>query len=134
MRPGNHHLLRLIAAALVALSAAAPVAQAAGGSPDDRPLSRATSLSPASVSPDDRPSYRGTSTALAATGIGPDDRPFARGVAGEPAVPPALTLVRPGGIDWADAVIGGAFGLALGLLGGAALIAAHQRRGTLRTT
>jgi hypothetical protein len=130
MRPGTHRLFPLVVVALVAAATAVPLAPAAGGSPDDRPLSRATSLSPASVGPDDRSFYRGTSSALAATGISPDDRPFDRSAAGLGSAP-APNEAGLGSFDRVDAAV---VGIALALLGAAALLVAHQRRSALRTT
>jgi hypothetical protein len=132
----KRHVVGLIATALVAAAAAAPSAQAAGVSPDDRPFYRGPSetLAPTSLGPDDRPFYRGTSETLAPTSLSPDDRSFARSVGDvEPRVVPVQVLVPARGFDWEDGVIGGTFGVALALLGMAILIARHRRTSQLTT-
>jgi hypothetical protein len=134
MRTGKHHFFRLIVVAGAVLAAAVPSAQAAG--PDDRALYRGGSaaLAPASVIPDDRPYYRGSSGALAPKSLGPDDRAFARSPGVEPRIVPAPIAVSPSRFDWADALVGGTFGLAFAVLGaGAFLIAVRHRRDGLRT-
>jgi hypothetical protein len=102
----------LIAVALAVAASFAPVAQAGG--------------------PDDRAVYRGTSSALVAGSLGPDDHAFARNVHEiDPGVAPVNVIVRGGGFDWADAAIGGTFGLAVAMLGLGALLIAQRRRSTL---
>jgi hypothetical protein len=137
MRTGKRHLFRLIAIAFAVVAAAVPAAQAAGQSPDDRALARGTSaaVAPTTISPDDRGYYRGASATLAPKSLSPDDRAFARSVPGiEARTIPAAVTVPPSGFDWGDAVIGGALGLALALLGaGAVLISVRHRRSILKT-
>jgi hypothetical protein len=135
MRTHKRHILRWVAVAFVAAAVAAPAAQAAGVSPDDRPFYRGPSeaFAPTNPSPDDRAFYRGSSEALAPTSLSPDDRPFPRSVGElEQASPPVEVVARPRGFDWADAVIGGTFGLALALLGVGAILIAQRRRSTPR--
>src|SRR5215218_3310371 len=77
------------------------------------------------IAPDDRPFYRGAS-ALAPTSLSPDDRPFARNVRDiQPRTVP-VEVVRSHGFDWGDGVIGGAFGVALALLGMGSILIAHR--------
>jgi hypothetical protein len=81
--------------------------------------------------PDDRPFYRGTPEVLAPTSLSPDDRPVSRSVDDtQPSQAPVE--VRSRGFDWEDGVIGGAFGLAVALLGIGAILIAHRSRSTLR--
>lgn len=110
-----------------------PAAQAAG--PDDRPYYRGMSAASTSgsPSPDDRALYRGGSDRLAPASISPDDRPFARSAVETQPAPVAAALVRSDGFDWGDAVMGGAFSLALALLGTGAILVAYRRRGSLGT-
>jgi hypothetical protein len=135
LRRQRRHSAWWIAVFAVAAVAAYTSGQALGASPDDRPVYRGSSKAsaPTSVSPDDRTFNRGSSAASAPTSVSPDDRPFARSQ-GEIAFKSATVraVAEPGGFDWGDAVIGGAFGLALALGTGAILIA-HRRRSTLRT-
>jgi hypothetical protein len=84
--------------------------------------------------PDDRPFYRGTSEAHAPTSLSPDDRPVPRSVGDTQPRTAPVEVVRSRGFDWEDGVIGGAFGLAVALLGMGAILIAHRRRGMLRTT
>jgi hypothetical protein len=125
----------LIAILAVAAVTATASGQALGASPDDRPVYRGSSeaSAPTSVSPDDREFNRGSSAASAPTSVSPDDRPFTRRQ-GEIALKSAAVraVAEPGGFDWGDAVIGGAFGLALAL-GTGAILVAHRRRSSLRT-
>lgn len=113
MHTRKRHLRRWIAVAFVAAAVTAPVAQA--------------------TSPDDRALYRGTDPALAPKSQSPDDRPFARPFASEPRTGPVAVVNPPSGFDWGDAAIGGAFGLALALLGAGAILIAQHRRSTLGT-
>jgi hypothetical protein len=132
MQTRKRHLRRWIALAVAAAAVASPAAQAAG--PDDRAAYRGTSpaLAPTSQSPDDRALYRATSSALAPASLGPDDRPFMRNVREiDPRTVPVAVVSPPHGFDWSDAAIGGAFGLALALLGAGAILIAHRRRSTL---
>jgi hypothetical protein len=132
MQTRNRHLRRWIALAVATAALGASAAQATG--PDDRAVYRGTSpaLAPTSQSPDDRALYRGTSPALAPASLGPDDRPFARNVREiDPRTVPVAVVSPPRGFDWGDAAIGGAFGLALALLGAGAILIAHRRRSTL---
>jgi hypothetical protein len=132
MQTRKRHLRRWIALAVAAAAVASPAAQATG--PDDRAAYRGTSpaLAPTNQSPDDRALYRGTSPTLALASLGPDDRAFARNVREiDPRTVPVAVVSPPGGFDWSDAAIGGAFGLALALLGAGAILIAHRRRSTL---
>ncbi|HEV3480037.1 MAG TPA: hypothetical protein VG144_11395 [Gaiellaceae bacterium] len=75
--------------------------------------------------------YPGSSVRVAGTSFSPDDRPFPRSVGNlEPRTIP-LAAIASRGFDWVDGAIGGAFGLALALLGTGAAIA--YRRSTLST-
>ncbi|HEU5064361.1 MAG TPA: hypothetical protein VFT86_00535 [Gaiellaceae bacterium] len=133
MDNGRHHLFRLILVAWAVLAAAAavvPISQAVG--PDDRPFYRggAATLAPKSLGPDDRAYYRGGSASLAPKSLGPDDRAFARGVGVEPrtiSTAASATHIR---FHWEDALIGGAFGIVLTLLGGGALLIAIRHAPT----
>jgi len=132
----KRHLLRWIAVAFAAAATAAPAVQAAGMSPDDRPQYRGSSaaLAPVGLSVDDRAFSRATSAALAPTSRGPDDRPFSRSVSDiGPTTVPVGVVVQPGGFHWDDAVIGGAFGLAVALLGTGGILITRHRRSALRT-
>lgn len=121
----NFRLATAVAAVVAAI--AAPVGQAAG--PDDRAVYRGTSpaLAPTTQSPDDRSFYRGSAPAA----LGPDDRAFARNVGEiDPGVGIVQRVVRQGGFDWSDGMIGGVFGVGLAMLCAAALLIAYRRRGT----
>jgi hypothetical protein len=116
-----------IAVAAVVAAIAAPVGQAAG--PDDRAIYRGTSpaLAPTSQSPDDRSFYRGNAAPAA---LGADDRAFARNMGEiDPGVSTVQKVVRVGGFDWSDGMIGGVFGLGLAMLAAGVLIA-HRRHST----
>jgi hypothetical protein len=113
-----------LAIAIAAITA--PAGLAAG--PDDRAQYRGSvdELAPAlTVTPDDRAFSRAGPT-VAPTSVSPDDRPFARGGEAEPTAI-SLNVAAASGFDWADAVVGLTFGLALALAG-AALLKANQRR------
>lgn len=125
---------RWIALALAAAAVTAPAAEAAG--PDDRPFYRggAANLAPASQGPDDRALYRGGADNLAPTGLSPDDRPLSRsGPVAEPTSAPVAIISAPQAFDWADAAVGGAFGLVLALLGTGGILIAYRRRGAPTT-
>jgi hypothetical protein len=132
---GTHtrHVVRGLAVAIMAAAVVPPVAQAIG--PDDRPYYRG--MSPASTSgspsPDDRAFYRGGSDRLAPASISPDDRAFARSAVETEPAPVTAAVARSDGFDWGDAVMGGAFSLALALLGTGAILVAYRRRGSLGT-
>jgi hypothetical protein len=117
-----------IAVAAVVAAIAAPVGQAAG--PDDRAIYRGTSpaLAPTSQSPDDRNFYRGQAAPAA---LGSDDRAFARNMGEiDPGIAPVQRIVRQGGFDWGDGMIGALFALGLAMVGAASVLIAQRRRST----
>jgi len=65
--------------------------------------------------------------------LSPDDRPFARSVGDLQPTTVAVESVESRAFEWEDGFIGGAFGLALALLGMGAILIAHRRRSMLRT-
>jgi hypothetical protein len=65
--------------------------------------------------------------------LSPDDRPFARSVGDLQPRTVAVGSVGSRAFEWEDGFIGGAFGLALALLGMGAILIAHRRRSMLRT-
>ena len=68
--------------------------------------------------------------ALTAGAMIPDDRSFTRHAVAATSSPIAVSLPSDS-FDWPDAVVGGAFGMALAFLGLGALLIAQRRR-TLR--
>lgn len=152
MTPCKRNIPFLIVLVLTAGALIIPSAQAGG--PDDRPFYRGTSPAAApgsmsqddrsfnrgtpqsstsvSTSPDDRSYYRGGTADLAvanvpSSSITPDDRSFTRQTVGATLSPVAVS-VPSDSFDWHDAVIGGAFVMALALLGFGALLVAQRRR------
>jgi hypothetical protein len=151
MSPRKRNIPFLIALALTAGALIIPSAQAGG--PDDRPFYRGTSPAAApgsmsqddrsfnrgtpqsstsvSMSPDDRSYYRGgtadLSVANPSSSITPDDRSFTRHTVAATSSPVAVSLPSDS-FDWPDAVIGGAFGMALALVGLGALLIAQRHR------
>ena len=130
------HLLAIAASVILAVGAAT----AAGGTrPDDRPTHGPGSISisetTAPTRPDDRANH-GSGAFVTDTSseiVRPDDRAW-RGVG----LPPTVEVVqsppvRVDGFDWADAGIGAAAALGLGLLlaGASALVVRRQRVATL---
>ena len=113
---------------------ASPAAMPGRMSQDDRSFNRGTPQSSTAVSrsPDDRSYDRGSTADLLvakvpSSSITPDDRSFARHTVAATSSPVAVSLPADS-FDWHDAVIGGAFAMALALLGLGALLIAQRRR------
>jgi hypothetical protein len=132
----GHKILRAIALGLLVAAVTAPTALAdpRGLAEIDPLIADAIRANQAqNVAPDDRPIYRGKPVESGALDplIGDAIRASqAQNVGTSDRIGPApVPLVRSGGFDWEDAVIGATFGLALALLvGGAALVATQHRR------
>jgi len=139
------HLLAIAASVILAVGAATaaggtrPDDRPTHGRPDDRPTHGPGSISisetTAPTRPDDRANHGSGAFVTDASSeiVRPDDRAW-RGVG----LPPTVEVVqsppvRVDGFDWADAGIGAAAALGLGLLlaGASALVVRRQRVATL---
>jgi hypothetical protein len=153
MRTGKRHLTHITVLVLASL-ALVPAAQASGSSPDDRALPRAATgtVTSSKVGPDDRAYARDSSNSSAARIVSPDDRALVRRnwapsqarivspddravprAVAQPGVLQVTSLIEAHGFDWGDAMIGGAFGLALAMLGLGGIALIMRRRTILRT-
>jgi hypothetical protein len=123
----------IVAASLVLATCTATAAGATR--PDDRPNHGAgavgLAVSNQVVRPDDRATHGpGAIAPYANSAVRPDDRAW-RGAGPAPAIVPDATSTGVDGFDWADAGIGaaGAVGLGLLLLGGTAFVVRQRRVG-----
>lgn len=134
LRTRKRQIVWWTAVAFAAAAAAAPAPQALGTAPDDRQFSRGDEPT---LSPDDRAVPRTDSAAPTGLeipylshgqGVTADDL----GIATAPKSVPVSAVAEPRGFDWGDALIGGAFGLALALVGTGAILIGHRIRSTPR--
>jgi hypothetical protein len=65
--------------------------------------------------------------------VHPDSRSLARSVRAADRREPGVATANVNGFDWAAALVGGTFGVALALLGTGGMLLAHRRRGTPTT-